>query len=300
MRRHAHDLATSAFRGTWAAGGPCRRRCDNNPVTSPPDALLVDQRGHVEVWTINRPEARNPISDPDIVDALVAGVDRINRDLDVRAVVLTGAGSAFSAGGNVKDMAARRPPFDGPPAALREAYRYGIQRIPRAMYACEVPMIAAVNGPAIGAGCDLVAMCDLRIASTTAVFAESFVKLGLIPGDGGAWLLQRAIGLPRAAEMTLTGDAIDAETAAAWGLVSRVVEPDQLLPEAVALAGRVAANPPHSVRMAKKLLREAQHQSLDSVLELAAAYQGISQRTEDHEEALTGFLEKRPTSYAGR
>jgi enoyl-CoA hydratase/carnithine racemase len=261
--------------------------------------MLVDQRGHVEVWTINRPEARNPISDPDIVDALVGGVDRINHDLHVRAVVLTGAGSAFSAGGNIKDMAARRPPFDGAPAALRDAYRYGIQRIPRAMYACDVPIIAAVNGPAIGAGCDLVAMCDLRIASTAAVFAESFVKLGLVPGDGGAWLLQRAIGLPRAAEMTLTGDAIDAETAQAWALVSRVVEPDKLLPEAVALANRIAANPPNSVRMAKKLLREAQHQSLDSVLELAAAYQGISQRTDDHEEALTGFLEKRPTTYVG-
>ena len=111
----------------------------------------------------------------------------------------------------------------------------------------DVPIVAAVNGPAIGVGCDLVAMCDLRIASTTAVFAESFVKLGLIPGDSGAWLLQRATGLPRAAEMTLTGDAIDAETAHAWGLVSRVVEPDKLLPEATALANRIATNPLNSV-----------------------------------------------------
>ena len=233
------------------------------------DAVLTSRRGHVETWTLNRPDQRNPISDPDVVDALVANVDRVNADPQVRAVVLTGAGPAFSAGGNVKDMAARRPPFDGPPATLRERYRQGIQRIPRAMYGCDVPVVAAVNGPAIGAGCDLACMCDLRVASSDAVFAESFVRIGLIPGDGGAWLLQRLVGPARAAEMTLTGDPVDAATALEWGLVSRVVEPDALLPEAHALAERIAANPPQTVRLAKKLLREAAHQGLESVLELA-------------------------------
>lgn len=263
------------------------------------DAVLTSRRGHVETWTLNRPDQRNPISDPDVVDALVANVDRVNADPQVRAVVLTGAGPAFSAGGNVKDMAARRPPFDGPPATLRERYRQGIQRIPRAMYGCDVPVVAAVNGPAIGAGCDLACMCDLRVASTEAVFAESFVRIGLIPGDGGAWLLQRLVGPARAAEMTLTGDPVDAATALEWGLVSRVVEPDALLPEAHALAERIAANPPQTVRLAKKLLREAAHQGLESVLELSAAYQAISQRTADHDEALAGLLEKRPTTYTG-
>lgn len=263
------------------------------------DAVLTSRRGHVETWTLNRPDQRNPISDPDVVDALVANVDRVNADPQVRAVVLTGAGPAFSAGGNVKDMAARRPPFDGPPATLRERYRQGIQRIPRAMYACDVPVVAAVNGPAIGAGCDLACMCDLRVASTDAVFAESFVRIGLVPGDGGAWLLQRLVGPARAAEMTLTGDPVDAATALEWGLVSRVVEPDALLPEAHALAERIAANPPQTVRLAKKLLREAAHQGLESVLELSAAYQAISQRTADHDEALAGLLEKRPTTYTG-
>jgi enoyl-CoA hydratase/carnithine racemase len=263
------------------------------------EAVLVETRGHVETWTLNRPDQRNPVSDPDVVDALVAHAERVGRDLSVRAVVLTGAGSAFSAGGNVKDMAARRPPFDGAPPALRESYRHGIQRIPRALAACDVPIVAAVNGPAIGAGCDLACMCDLRVASTDAVFAESFVTLGLVPGDGGAYLLQRVVGAARAAEMTLTGDPVDAATALEWGLVSRVVAPDALLPTAHALAERVAANPPVTVRLAKRLLREAAHQPLDSVLELSAAYQAISQRTADHEEALTGMLERRPTTYAG-
>ena len=149
------------------------------------DALLRDRDGHVETWTLNRPDTRNPISEPDVVDALVAAVDEVNHDHEVRAVILTGAGSAFSSGGNVKHMRDREGMFGGTPAQLRQGYRHGIQRIPLALYRCEVPTIAAVNGQAIGAGCDLALMCDLRVASTRAVFAESFVKVGIIPGDGG-------------------------------------------------------------------------------------------------------------------
>ena len=120
------------------------------------------------------------------MEAIVENVDRVNLDHDVRAVVLTGAGSAFSAGGNVKDMVDRAGMFGGSPYELRDGYRNGIQRIPLALYHCQVPVIAAVNGPAVGAGCDLTMMCNMRIASTRAWFAESFVNLGIIPGDGGA------------------------------------------------------------------------------------------------------------------
>ncbi len=142
-------------------------------------------------------------------------------------------------------------------------------------------------------------MCDLRIASEKAFFAESFVKLGIIPGDGGAWLLPKAVGMARAAEMILTGDRVDATQALEWGLVSNVVPPDQLLDEARALANRVAANPPHSVRMAKKLLREGQHQSLDSLLELSAALQALVQQTTDHTRAVNALMEKRPAAFTG-
>ncbi|MEV4463851.1 crotonase/enoyl-CoA hydratase family protein [Micromonospora echinofusca] len=263
------------------------------------DPVLVERDGHVETWTINLPEARNPISGDDVIDALVARVDAVNADRTVRAVVLTGAGSAFSAGGNVKDMAERVGLFGGAPHELRDGYRRGIQRIPRAMYACDVPLIAAVNGAAVGAGCDLALMCDLRIASERAFFAESFVKLGIIPGDGGAWLLPRAVGAARAAEMALTGDRVDAATALEWGLVSRVVPHGELLTEARRLADRVAANPPHAVRMAKKLLREAQHQSLDSILELSAAMQALAHQTRDHEEAVRAFLDRRDPHFTG-
>lgn len=262
--------------------------------------LLVERSGHVETWTVNLPDQRNPISDPGVVEALCRQVAEVNADHAVRAVVLTGAGSAFSAGGNVKDMANRKGMFGGSPYELRDGYRNGIQRIPRALYHCEVPVVAAVNGPAVGAGCDLAMMCDMRVASSRSFFAESFVQLGIIPGDGGAWLLTKAIGPARAAEMALTGDRVKPEQALEWGLVNQVVEPDELLDAAHALADRVAKNPPHSVRMAKRLLRESQHQSLESVLELSAAMQAIAHHTEDHTEALGAFLDKRSPEFEGR
>ncbi|MEV8223205.1 crotonase/enoyl-CoA hydratase family protein [Dietzia maris] len=262
--------------------------------------LLVERADHIETWTLNLPDVRNPISDPAIVDAICERVAVANADHDVRAVVLTGAGSAFSAGGNVKDMVDRAGMFGGSPYELRDGYRQGIQRIPRALYHCEVPVVAAVNGPAVGAGCDLAVMCDLRVASTKAWFAESFVQLGIIPGDGGAWLLTKAIGPARAAEMALTGDRVTAEQAVTWGLVNEVVAPEDLLKAAHALAARVAKNPPHAVRMAKRLLRESQHQSLESLLELSSAMQALAHHTEDHREALAAFGEKRPGTYTGR
>jgi enoyl-CoA hydratase/carnithine racemase len=265
----------------------------------PTTPLRVERDDAIETWTLNLPEQRNAISGEEVISALVAAADQANRDASVRAVILTGAGTAFSSGGNVKDMADGAGLFGHAPVVQRTAYRDGIQRIPRALYACEVPLIAAVNGPAVGAGCDLAMMCDLRIASTSAWFAESFVKLGIIPGDGGAFFLPRAVGSARAAEMALTGDRVDAATALEWGLVSRVVEPEQLLPAARELARRVAANPPHAVRMAKKLLREAEGRSLDSVLELSAAYQAIAHQTRDHREAVAAMIEKRPPTFEG-
>lgn len=266
-------------------------------MTTPP--LRIERDGTIETWTLDLPDQRNPISGDDTIEAITIAVDRVNRDPSVRAVILTGAGSTFSSGGNIKDMAEGKGLFGHQPVAQRTAYRDGIQRIPRALHSCEAPLIAAVNGPAVGAGCDLALMCDLRIASTNAFFAESFVKLGIIPGDGGAYFLPRAIGTARAAEMALTGDRIDARTALDWGLVSQVVEPDELLATARALAGRIATNPPHAVRMTKKLLREAQGRSLDSVLELSAAYQSIAHTTRDHQEAIAAMIEKRAPRFSG-
>ena len=258
--------------------------------------LKYAQDGAVVTLTMNAPEVRNALTGNHAVDEFVAAVERINADASVRVMILTGAGTVFSSGGNVKDMK-RFTTDEVTPEQIGQWYRGGIQRLPLALQKLEVPSIAAVNGPAVGAGCDLACMCDLRIASTTASFAESFIRVGLIPGDGGAWLLPRVVGLSRAMEMSFTGDAVKAEEALAIGLVSRVVAPDALLSEAHALAARIARNPGQTLRLTKRLLREGQHQRLDSLLELSAALQVIAHKTPAHAEAVNAFIEKREPKF---
>lgn len=257
------------------------------------DFVVFEQQGGIVTLTLNAPGERNALSSQAQWDAVVGGCERVQRDASVKVVILTGAGSAFCAGGNVKDFRDKRGLAEGDGMAVRENYRNGIQRIPLAFYRLDVPTIAAVNGPAIGAGCDLACMADIRIASEKASFAESFVKLGLIPGDGGAWLLQRVVGYARAAEMSFTGDLLDARQALEVGLVSRVVPAEQLLDEAQALASRIAANPGQALRMTKRLMREAQTTRLDSILELSAAYQALTHSSEEHDQAVAAFLDRK-------
>jgi enoyl-CoA hydratase/carnithine racemase len=215
-------------------------------------------------------------------------------------VVLTGAGRAISAGGDVKAMKAREGAFAGSGVSIRDGYRGNIHKVVRSIYGLEVPSIAAVNGAAIGLGCDVACMTDIRIAAEGARFGVTFLKLGLIPGDGGAWLLPRTIGMSRACELLFTGDVIDAATAAAWGLVSRVVPADALMAEAMALAEKIAAQPPHALRLAKTLLKQGQTTSYDTLMEMSAAAQAISHLTEDHMEGVDSILEKRPATFTGR
>ena len=262
------------------------------------EAVKFEQDGPIVTFTLNRPDTRNAITE-DIVAELISCCDRVNYDLSVRCVILTGAGKGFSSGGNIKDMRDRTSLFAGSAAQIRSAYREGIQRVPLTMYRLETPVIAAVNGAAVGAGLDLAMMCDMRIASTEASFAESFVKLGIIPGDGGAWFLPRAIGMARAAEMSFTGDRLDAETALEWGIVSRVVPPESLMDEARTLADRVAANPPEALRMTKRLLREGQRVGLETLLELSCGLQAIAHHTPDHLEAVDAMFEKRAPNFSG-
>lgn len=263
------------------------------------ELVTIEVEGPVTTLTLNQPDTRNAISDLEMVDALCNALARANADTSVRAVVLTGTGKAFSAGGNLKKMGMPGELGGGAPVDTVRGYQEGIQRIPLAFQALGVPVIAAVNGPAIGAGCDLACMCDIRIAGTSAVFAESFVKMGLVPGDGGAWLLQRIIGFSRAAELSFTGDTITAEEALALGLVSRVVPDEALLETARGLAHKIAANPPHAVRMTKRLMIQARDLRLDALLELSAAMQALVHTTSDHQEAVSAFREKRKPTFTG-
>ncbi len=258
--------------------------------------LLYEQAGPIVTLTMNQPAVRNALTGNSAVDEFTAACVRIGADLSVRAVILTGAGTVFSSGGNVKDM--RRFCDDAmSPAAIRQWYLLGIQRLTQAVYELEVPTIAAVNGAAVGAGCDLACMCDLRIASESASFAESFIRVGLIPGDGGAWLLPRAVGMAKAMEMAFTGDPVPAEEALRCGLVSRVVAPDHLLPTAQQLARRIARNPGNVLRMTKRLMREGQHMRIESLLQMSAGLQVIAHKSPQHLEAINAFVEKREPDF---
>lgn len=265
------------------------------------DVLLQEQDGHVLTLTLNMPEKRNPVSGDEMVDALCTALEAADRNIDVHAVILTGAGGVFSSGGDLKAM--QVPDTGGLraglPAQTRRNYRYGIQRLPALFQALEVPVIAAVNGPAIGAGCDLACMCDIRIAAASAKFASSFVKLGITPGDGGAWLLPRVVGFSRASELVLTGETIDAQEALGIGLVTHVVPDEELMGKAKAIAAKVAANPPHATRMSKRLLREAQTANLANILEMSAAFQALAHATADNQEAIDAFVQRRKPEFRG-
>ena len=264
------------------------------------DAVLYESGDDgIVVLTLNRPDLRNPISDKEMIEALLSALVRLEADAGARVAILTGAGKGFSSGGNVKDMVSGGALNTGDPVRTRRGYKDGIQRLPLAFRKLEVPVIAAVNGAAVGAGCDLACMCDLRIAGESAKFAESFVKLGLIAGDGGSWLLPRVVGWSKAAEMALTGDMIDAQEALACGLVSKVVPDAELMDAARALAARIAANPAHATRMTRRLLWESRESGLETVLEMASAMQAAAHGTADHAEAVTAFLEKRSPKFSG-
>ncbi|WP_063840402.1 enoyl-CoA hydratase-related protein [Azospirillum thiophilum] len=255
-------------------------------ATETAGTVRLERRGAVALLTLDAPKTRNAVTDPPVLDALIAALEEVGADRGVRVLIVTGAGRAFSAGGNIHDIRNRRGMFAGPADQVRNAYRDGVQRIPRTMANLEIPVIAAVNGPAYGAGCDLAFMCDLRIAGESARISSNFVRLGLISGDGGLWFLSRAAGPAVAAEMAFTGRAVSGTEAAALGLVSRVVPDGELLPAALALAGEIAANPPEAVRMTKRMLQQAGRVDLSTMLDMAAALQGICHAGEESRAAI--------------
>ena len=261
--------------------------------------LQVDTADHITTLTLNRPDTMNPLGASGDGDAFAAACDAINADMDVRCVILTGAGRAFSAGGDIKAMKERTGAFGGTAPEISDGYRNNIHKVLRALYGLRVPLIAAVNGPAIGLGCDLACLADMRIASDQAKFGVTFLKLGITPGDGGTWILPRIIGEARAAELFYTGDVIDAATAQDWGLVSRVVEGESLMDEARALANKIAAMPPHALRQAKNLMRQGRSVGYDTALEMAANTQALMHLTEDHMEGVDALIEKRVPNFTG-
>ena len=262
--------------------------------------IKLEKNGPIATLTLTRPEMMNALGQEGDGPEVVAACAEIEADPAIRVAILTGEGRAFSAGGDVKAMRDKTGSFGGSPNEVRNGYRRGIHLIVKSLYNLEVPLISAVNGPAIGLGCDVACMADVRLASEKAKFGVTFLKLGLIPGDGGAWLLPRIIGNSRAAQLLFTGDVIDAETAKEWGLVSDVVPGEQLMDETMKLAERMAVQPPQALRLAKTLLRHGQTASYDTIMELSAASQALMHETEDHKEGVNAILEKRAPSFEGK
>ena len=263
---------------------------------------LTDLRFAIEppfaLITLDRPDARNAYSEA-MVTSLLAALDAAATDPSVRVIIITGAGRAFSAGGDLKRMRDKAGMFAGGPVTLRQNYIAHIQRIPRAINQVDKPIIAAINGPAIGAGLDLTCMCDLRVAAQSARFGSTFVKVGLIPGDGGAYLLARTIGLPRALDLILSARIIEADEAERLGLVHTVVPDESLLEAARELGRPIAEHAPTAVMLAKRAAYRSYDLDLEGALELAATYQGIAQNTQDHLEAVNAMLEKRKPDFKG-
>lgn len=285
-------------------GGCCRLETETHS-NLPEDLLLSYSDIRYEIndgiaeLTLARDDRRNTLTDSRIIDEIVDALDRAVND-QAGVLILTGEGKAFSAGGNIKE--ARKRAESDAPASLRSFYTDGIHRIVKAVWGLEIPTIAAVNGPAIGAGFDLVLYCDLAIASTDARFCEQFVNIGLIPGDGGAWILPRRLGWQVAADLAFTGRTVGAEEARLLGIVRDVVTPDVLMPRTRDLAAQIASRPPLAVRYIKMLLRQGGEQGLDEHLSHCAALQALCQKSEDHAAALAAFMQRSPITptFTGR
>lgn len=247
---------------------------------------ILQRAGAVAHLILNRPHRMNAlgaVGDGDIFRGLC---DTINRDPAIRCVILMGAGRCFSAGGDLKEMADEAGAFSGSPAEIRQQYRDNIHHIVRSIDDLEVPVIAAVHGAAIGLGADIACLADIRIAAHDAVFGATFLRLGLIPGDGGAWFLPRTIGMSRAAELLFGGETIDAQRALDWGLVSSVVSPDRLEAGAGELADKIVRMSGFALRQTKRLLRQGRTSTRDDALEAAAAAQALAHLSPEHAERL--------------
>lgn len=245
-----------------------------------------------QLWiTLDSPENMNAIS-YEMIDSLTSVLFKADCDSEIKVIVITGAGNAFSAGGDVKAMHEKTGMFAGDPNELRMRYMQGIQRIPKCIEDISKPIIAMVNGPAIGAGCDLSMMCDLRVGSEKSKFGETFAKLGLVPGDGGSFFLTRVLGYAKALQMTLTCEIFEGQRAYDFGLMNFIFPVDQLENETIALAKKITAMSGVAVQMVKKSFKSAYLHDLHVNLDLLAAFQGIAQRTSDHEKAVSDFVTK--------
>jgi enoyl-CoA hydratase/carnithine racemase len=257
--------------------------------------ILYENQGNIALITLNRPEAKNAFS-PEMIRLWREYLEEAKADDAVRVIVVTGKGDTFCSGGDIREMA------DG---KLRswDMKRYlweGVHRIVLSLEDLDKPIIAAINGAAMGAGLDMAIMCDLRVASEKAKLAETYIAIGLVPGDGGAYFLPKLVGTSKALELLLTGDVLSAEDALGLGIVNRVVPHDRLMEETMRLAKQISKQPPLAVRMIKRAVYQAQTSSLRAHLDYISSQLSLLSETDDHIEAARAFLEKRKPIFKGK
>jgi 2-(1,2-epoxy-1,2-dihydrophenyl)acetyl-CoA isomerase len=260
-----------------------------------PDLIETIEDG-VATLIFNRPERMNALSTP-IMEGLLHGLPRLAGDPGVRVIVLTGAGRAFCAGGDVKSMAEGGEERSAAEATVRLRSRMEVSRI---LHELPKPTIAMINGPAAGAGLAFALACDLRIASASARLVTAFVKVGFSGDFGGSFFLTRLVGTAKARELYFTGRPVDAQEALSLGLVNRVVPDDQLADATMELARSLAQGPQIALSLMKRNLNCAESSGLAELLDLEAANQVLTGRTEDHREAAKAFVEKRAPMFIGR
>ena len=265
------------------------------------EQIIYDKQDGVATITLNRPERMNAFT-TQMLDEWAAALAAARDDDDVRAVVLTGAGRGFCTGMDVRETQAGQGLWD-PEVSLasrRHFLRDSVHKVPRTVATLDKPYIAAVNGPAVGAGMDMASQCDIRIAADTARFGMAYVRMGLIPGDGGCYFLPRIVGLTKALELIWTGDLFDAQEALRIGYVSEVVPADRLLDHTREFALRLARGPAVAIQAAKRLVYRSLETSMSDALELAESAMLLCQTTEDAREGPRAFVEKREPQFKGR
>jgi enoyl-CoA hydratase/carnithine racemase len=257
--------------------------------------VLYETEGHTAIITLNRPQAKNAFSQ-EMLTLWRQFLEEAKADDNVRVIILTGKGDIFCSGGDIRDMA------DGKLRSwdMKRFLWEGVHRIVLTLEDLDKPIIAAINGAAMGAGLDMALMCDLRVCSDQAKLAESYIMLGVVPGDGGAYFLPRLVGIAKGLELLLTGDVLSAKEALAIGLVNRVVPQDELMKETMSLAGKISSKPPLAVRMMKRAVYQAQTSSLRSHLDYISSQVALLSETQDHQEAAKAFLEKRKPRFVGK
>ncbi len=252
------------------------------------DLVLTERDGRVAIVQLNRPDVLNALS-PEMMDALLGRLRELDADSSVGAVVIAGHDRAFVAGADIASMRLR--PLSDVLTAQSSRFWFRLAEI-------EVPLVAAVSGPAYGGGCELALACDLVVASRTARFSQAEIKVGILPGGGGTQRLARTIGKHKAMELVLTGRPVTAQEAEALGFVNRVADEDSWRSAAVDLARTVASGPPHAVRLAKRAVLAAEETPLSAGMQTERRLMELAFATDDRVEGMTAFLERRPPRWS--